>query len=298
MKRRQLLSAACAMTAAVASAQDADVKPLTLAVPLFDAHLHYNDEAIAAGYTPERVAGLFRKQQVGAIISNSRPNQGTQDLAKSVHVELAGTKLVPFVRPYRNREDYTRWHDSDEVFRFVEGELAKGTSAGPYRGIGEGHFYNSSQADNAGAKKFARLAQERKLSLLLHCDDVAIEKMFAHAPQSTIIWAHTGIGGVPIKRVEALLERYPKLMCELSYRPELLGAYEQFQLEWKALFARYASRFLIGSDTWITQRWEYYEDLMRTWRRALGGLPQDQALAIAWNNGAQLFGLAKKSWPV
>jgi hypothetical protein len=36
-----------------------------------------------------------------------------------------------------------------------------------------------------------------------------------------LIWAHTGIGGAPVERVQALLERYPLLMGELSYRPGL-----------------------------------------------------------------------------
>ena len=49
---------------------------------------------------------------------------------------------------------------------------------------------------------------------------------------------------------------------------------------------------MIGSDTWINQRWLYYDELMQGYRAWLGGLPADVARRIAWNNGARLFGLS------
>ncbi len=60
--------------------------------------------------------------------------------------------------------------------------------------------------------------------VLAHVDDVAIDLLDgAHRQpgrrQCAIIWAHTGIGGVPVARVDALLARYPGLVGELSYRP-------------------------------------------------------------------------------
>ncbi len=48
---------------------------------------------------------------------------------------------------------------------------------------------------------------------------------------------------------------------------------------------------MIGSDTWINQRWQYYDDLMKGYRAWLGDLPADVAKKIAWDNGAALFGL-------
>ena len=50
-------------------------------------------------------------------------------------------------------------------------------------------------------------------------------------------------------------------------------------------------RFLVGSDTWITARWDDYEGLMAAARRWLGDLPPASARRIAWDNGAALFGL-------
>ena len=48
---------------------------------------------------------------------------------------------------------------------------------------------------------------------------------------------------------------------------------------------------MIGSDTWVNQRWQYYGELMQSYRIWLGDLPADVARNIAWDNGARLFGL-------
>jgi hypothetical protein len=50
-------------------------------------------------------------------------------------------------------------------------------------------------------------------------------------------------------------------------------------------------RFLVGSDTWVNERWQSYEALMRDARAWLGDLPPEAAKKIAWENGAALFGL-------
>lgn len=46
-----------------------------------------------------------------------------------------------------------------------------------------------------------------------------------------------------------------------------------------------------GSDTWINQRWQYYDDTMQGYRTWLGDLPADVARKIAWENGAGVFGV-------
>src|SRR5258706_381109 len=45
--------------------------------PLFDAHLHYNDEAQSPHPLPDVLARMQRNG-VKAIVANSRPNDGTQ----------------------------------------------------------------------------------------------------------------------------------------------------------------------------------------------------------------------------
>ena len=60
--------------------------------------------------------------------------------------------------------------------------------------------------------------------------------------------------------------------------------------EWRALFARYSDRFLLGSDTWIDERWIGYDAIFKEYRAWLAQLPADQARRIANGNAAQLFG--------
>ena len=234
----------------------------------------------------------MQRSGVRAIVANSRPNDGTKSLAAAREAtRRAGVTVVPFVRLYRNRADYTGWHADPSIVDMVLRELAAGTEAGPYRGLGEFHLYDSANADGATARRLMQLAEQRGLVVLAHVDDVAIDKLLAHAPKARLIWAHSGIGGAPIERVRALLLRHPTLLGELSYRPGLTAGDGRLSPEWRALLGEMPERFLVGSDTWINARWDDYEALMQQARRWLGDLPPAAARRIAWENGATLFGL-------
>ncbi len=260
--------------------------------PLFDAHLHYNDEAWMSAHPLDDVLGRLQRSGVRAIVANSRPNDGTKTLADArVQAAAAGVHVVPFVRLYRNRADYTGWFADPSITAMVQAELAAGTAAGPYRGLGEFHLYDSANANGPIAARLMKLAQEKNLAVLAHVDDAAIDLLMAHAPKARLIWAHSGIGGAPVARVRALLVRYPTLMGELSYRPGLTDANGALSAEWKALFGEFPGRFMIGSDTWINARWQGYEALMQDARRWLGDLDPKVARRIAWDNGAALFGV-------
>ena len=60
--------------------------------------------------------------------------------------------------------------------------------------------------------------------------------------------------------------------------------------DWRELFARHSERFLIGSDTWINERWFGYDTSARAYRAWLAQLPQAQARRIAAGNAVTLFG--------
>ncbi|HSV36260.1 MAG TPA: amidohydrolase [Ramlibacter sp.] len=262
--------------------------------PLFDAHLHYNEEAQG----PHPLADVLARMQrngVKAIIANSRPNDGTQALAASAQTRQAGVTVVPFVRLYRNRADYDNWFRDESIYEMVQAELARGTASGAFRGLGEFHLYDSAHANGPVAKKLMALAEEKGLAVLAHVDDVAIDLLMASTPskgeKARLIWAHTGIGGVPAARVDQLFTKYPLLMGELSYRPGLTCEGGKLCAEWRQLLMKYPGRFMIGSDTWVNQRWQYYDELMKGYRTWLGDLPADVARRIAWENGAALFGL-------
>jgi hypothetical protein len=262
--------------------------------PLFDAHLHYNDEA----QSPHPLSDVLDRMQrngVKAIIANSRPNDGTKALAASPQTRQAGVTVVPFVRLYRNRADYDNWFRDESIYEMVQAELARGTAAGPFRGLGEFHLYDSGNANGPVARKLMALAEEKRLAVLAHVDDVAIDLLMANTPSKgqkvRLIWAHTGIGGAPAARVDQLFARYPLLMGELSYRPGLTCEGGKLCPEWRALLLKYPDRFMIGSDTWVNQRWLYYDELMKGYRAWLGDLPADVARKIAWDNGATVFGV-------
>jgi hypothetical protein len=261
--------------------------------PLLDAHLHYNDDA----QSPHPIADVLARMQrngVKAVVANSRPNDGTKNLAAAkAQTAQAGVTVIPFIRLYRNRADYDNWFRDETIYTMVLDELAKGTASGAYKGIGEFHLYDSANANGEVAAKLMKLAEEKNLAVLAHVDDVAIDLLMAHAPKKSVklIWAHTGIGGATAERVRSLMKKYPGLMGELSYRPGLTDANGQLSPEWRSLILEFPSRFMIGSDTWVNQRWLYYDDLMKGYRAWLGGLPAPVARQVAFDNGAALFGL-------
>ena len=127
-----------AIAAAVACCLAAGAFAADYAGPLFDAHLHYNDEAQAPHPLPDAL-GRMQRSGVKGIVASSRPNDGTHALASSPLTKQAGVRVVPFIRLYRNRADYDNWYRDESIYAMVQAELARGTAAGPFRGIGEFH---------------------------------------------------------------------------------------------------------------------------------------------------------------
>ena len=293
-----LIAFGVAMAGAGAGRPASAAAPAPWSGPLFDAHLHYNEEAWdgrVGPHPPADVLARMKASNVQAIVANSPPNAGSLTLAGLPQTREAGVTVVPFVRLYRNRADYTGWFADETIYDMVLAELARGTAAGPYRGLGEFHLYDSANANGPVAKKLMVLAEQRDLVVLAHVDDTAIDLLMANTPSKgqkvRLIWAHTGIGGVPPERVDALLAKYPGLVGELSYRPGLVCEGEQLCPAWRDLIIKHPTRFVVGSDTWGNQRGQHYEGLMQGYRQWLGGLPADVARQVAWDNGARWFGL-------
>jgi len=250
--------------------------------PIFDAHLHYNDEAQTTVSVGSAFA-LFRKNGVAGILANSRPNDGTRALYEEWRRNPAiGVHVVPFIRVYRTREDLGTWQDNPEILAMIVEEHKRGF----YRGIGEFHVHGRA-ADTPVLKEIVDFSVEKGLILHAHCDDEALEILYAHNPKARVIWAHAGFG-TPLVRVEELLAKYPALWGELSYRSGIAGSVS-VSAEWKALFSRHPTRFLLGSDTWTNERWASYPAIMSGYRSLLGGLPREIAERIAWGNAAALF---------
>ena len=258
--------------------------------PVFDAHLHYNVE-IVDSLSVGSAFELFRKNGVAGILANSRPNDGTRSLYDAWKKSPAiGVQVVPFIRVYRTRDDYGTWMNNREILAMIVEEEKRGY----YRGIGEFHVHGRA-ADTPVLKEIVDFSVAKGLVLHAHCDDEALEILYAHNPKARVIWAHTGFG-LSLERVEEMLKKYPALWGELSYRSGIADA-SSLSPEWKALFSRHPTRFLTGSDTWVNERWASYPALMGNYRRILGQLPPPVAQRIAWQNAAELFGLTPPKDP-
>ncbi len=93
---------------------------------------------------------------------------------------------------------------------------------------------------------------------------------------------------------ELLDEHKDALWGELSYRGGITGGDGKLTSDWRNLFARYSDRFLLGSDTWINERWFGYDTISRN---IADGSPSFRPIK---HNGSQtvnalrLFGLRRE----
>jgi hypothetical protein len=222
---------------------------------------------------------------VTAILATSRPNDGTRALVAAA-ASPGAPRVVPFLRPYRQHADRATWFNDPSIFALIEAELA-----GPiaWRGIGEFHVFGD-DADTPWLRKIVALAAARGLWLHAHCDEAALAHLLAHGPGVRVVWAHTGFG-TPPARIAQWLERHPNLVGELSYRHDIARD-GRLDPDWRALLLRFSDRFVIGSDTWVNERWSRYGEIIAAYRGWLAELPPDVAARIAHRNGERLFAAA------
>lgn len=249
---------------------------------IFDAHLHYNWEP-KPYLQPHEVLALFRQHKVTGILATSRPNTGTRAL---IDAKADRLWVVPFIRPYRVRADISSWFSDPTIYDLIEQEFRRGG----YRGIGEFHL-SGRFAASEWVRKAVDFSVKHGLYLHAHADEEAIEILFQHNPKARIIWAHTGFSLEP-DRVAALLAKHPMLWGELSYRGGITDGGGKLSPEWREMFERYPDRFLIGSDTWINERWASYGAIMAEYRQWLSQLKPTVAAQIANGNARTLFGEA------
>ncbi len=257
-------------------------------LPLFDGHIHYNLDA-PERYPPQEVMRILDQAGITGALLSSTPNDGTRLL-----LEQYSQRFIAELRPYRKTTDFETWRleraswyrDPDTV-AFIERELERGI----YRGIGEFHA-NGDEAATPQMRAIARLAERNGLWLHAHSDAPAVEHLFAHAPSLTIIWAHAGMS-TPPAQIDRMLAAYPRLFAELSYR-DVVAADGKLDPLWRGLFLKYPDRFIYGSDTWITPRWEAVVALAQSARKWLGELPEDVAEKIAFRNAQRIFSVSEQ----
>ena len=244
---------------------------------IFDAHIHYNAEAQAI-YPPQKVIEILDRAGVERALVSSTPNDGTRRLR-----EVAPSRIVSELRPYRKAGDSASWYRDPEVADFLAQELKRGI----YRAIGEFHL-SAGQTDTPTVKHTVKLAVEHGIPLHAHSDDVAIRDLFAIDPKVNILWAHAGMSA-PAQTVRKMLDQYPALWVELSMRAGDVAPGGKLDAAWRELFLRHPDRFLVGTDTWTPSRWDDVQsenDFARAW---LAQLPREVAEKIATGNARRLF---------
>jgi predicted TIM-barrel fold metal-dependent hydrolase len=167
--------------------------------------------------------------------------------------------------------------------------LKQRLAAYPHRGIGEFHIHTLDPSDRDFLKQVARLAAERQILIHLHSDAKPVQLFYEFEPGLTLIWAHAGMSEPP-EVIGPMLDRYPKLYADTSYREHDILGDGTIEPRWRTLIMRYPDRFMVGSDTWVNHRWEHYEALIDLNRRWLSQFPREVAEKIAYRNAETLFG--------
>lgn len=246
-------------------------------LPLFDAHIHYSHPAWGP-YSPEAALAILDRAGVRRALVSSTPDDGTLRL-----YERAPGRIVPFLRPYRSREDMGGWTRNLDILAYVEERLKRGI----YRGIGEFHI-GPGEAASPVIAGLHRLAVRQKLFLHAHTDEVAVEELLRLQPEVSVLWAHAGMTSSP-ETVGRLLERYRNLWVELALRFDVAPE-GRLDPAWRALFLRFPDRFMVGTDTWINSQWEALPEILNRFRVWLRQLPPGVATMIASGNAERLFG--------
>jgi predicted TIM-barrel fold metal-dependent hydrolase len=115
-----------------------------------------------------------------------------------------------------------------------------------------------------------------------------VEKLLQRYPQVKILWAHAGMSA-SAATVSGLLDRFPNLWVESAVRTDIAPG-GTLDHKWRAVFLRHPDRFMVGTDTWVTARWETLVQGMQVVRGWLGELPREVAEQIAHRNAERLFG--------
>lgn len=272
---RSVLSCMIAGAALLWSAVVAAEPPL----PIFDAHIHYSENAWKDVPTA-RAFDMFAKAGVPRALVSSSPDDGTLRLRKA-----DPSRVVAILRPYRAGVHQSNWLEDPGLIDYLSARLKQGT----YAGIGEFHVLDPTAEASPRLTDVVRLAVRHGIVVHIHSDAGPVKRIFADVPEAKVLWAHAGMTE-PADVVGAMLDRYPNLWTEVSFRAEAISPGGKLDPAWGALIVRHKDRFLIGSDTYIAERWERYTRLIDRHRDWLRQLPHPVAEAVAYRNAVRLFG--------
>ena len=271
--RRLVLALALALALCPAAGPRAQTPPL----PIFDTHIHYSMPDWTE-YPEDRILGILQQAGIRRALVSSTPDDGTIKL-----YQRDPKRIVPILRPYRTRADIGSWWQDATVIPYLESRLALKV----HRGIGEFHLFGG-QTNTPVIKRLIELVLREGIYLHAHSDEVAIVELFTIEPRIKVIWAHAGMSSTA-PAVSALLDRYPTLWVDLAIRNGDVAPGGQLDPAWRAVFLKHPDRFLAGTDTWMTARWEALPGSVSEVRAYLNQLPPDVAEKIAYKNAERLF---------
>lgn len=244
-------------------------------LPIFDAHVHYSHDAVDR-VPPKEAVEIMRKAGLRRAMVSSSDDDGTQRL-----LAAAPDLVVPSLRPYRKRSDTPTWTNDPGIITYVEDRLKRFK----YRAIGEFHAYNV-DIDKPVVQRMIALARQYKLLLHAHSDADAVERIFKSYPEAIVLWAHSGFDRP--ERVREMLRKHPNLWADLAFRTDHASG-STIAPDWKAAFEEFPDRFMVGSDTYVAERWHYIPEHANYSRRWLASLPKDIAERIAYKNAEAML---------
>lgn len=247
------------------------------ALPIFDAHLHFNNDA-RNRLSVDQVIGALDQAGIDKVLVSSTDDLGTQYL-----VEAAPDRFLPALRPYRGPGEIKTWMYDESVITYLAEQLGNRS----YVALGEFHAFEQ-HMELSAVQGLIELARQYQLVLHIHGDQGAVSKLFSTWPEARVIWAHAGFEDPDT--VMASLDKFTNLWVDLSHRPDI-STWAGLAPDWERMFIAYPERFLLGSDTHNLERWEnlrFYALDARDW---LSVLPDSIAKKIAYENAETLFGI-------
>ena len=247
-------------------------------LPIFDTHVHYNDDAWMT-YSPEEILQKMKNANVPHALVSSSPDEGTRKL-----YELDSDRIIPFLRPYYGHVNPSNWFNKAGMMQYFQQRIETMT----YGGIGEFHLHEIANADTPVVRQTAHLAVERDLYLHVHSDAEVVNVIFTYEPEVKILWAHAGLLESP-EVVSRMMDKHKNLWVDISIREYEIAPQGELDPSWRALFLKHPERITIGSDTYIPTRWGMYEKIIEFDRHWLSQLPSDVAEKIGYRNALRLF---------
>lgn len=248
------------------------------AYELHDAHLHYNFD-VWRRLPAQQALDFLTENNIQRAIFSSTPERGTDKL-----YELAPDRIIPFIRPYRTPFDMMTWHHKPEIVDYLKQQASKGY----YQGLGEFHIWFEDLDGKSIVPEVMQIAAEQNWALSAHTDKETIAALTLMQPSINVIWAHCGFD-LEAYEIQAILEKHPKVFCEMSFYEKLLDEQDNLTPEWKTLMEKHPTRFMIGIDTYKQQRWgelPEHAELIQEW---LEQLEPTAAELIANGNMKRLF---------